>query len=129
MIFRCDSISQQLVGQSVIHSFRLRACFHWYPPNKLTKLGRCDSYTIEWLNNSSARLQDCWACKLGLIGMLKLPGLLQLAGWAGSVPTSTYKYLKVPRSTSKYQEVPQSTKKYFKVPRSNSSIQKYPQST
>ena len=24
--------------------------------NKLTKLGRCDSYTIEWLNNRTARL-------------------------------------------------------------------------
>ena len=24
--------------------------------NKLTKLGRCDSYTIDWLNNRTARL-------------------------------------------------------------------------
>ena len=24
--------------------------------NKLTKLGRCDSYTIEWLNDRIARL-------------------------------------------------------------------------
>ena len=28
--------------------------------NKLTKLGRCDSYTIDWL---LIKLSDCWDCK------------------------------------------------------------------
>ena len=34
----------------------------WFERNKLTKLGRCDSYTIKWLNNRTARL-------LGLLGI------------------------------------------------------------
>ena len=41
--------------------------------NKLTKLSRCDSYTIEWRSNNTARL-------LGLLGLLartaKLIGLI-----------------------------------------------------
>ena len=58
--------------------------------SKLTKLGRCDSSTKEWLKLG---LQDCWNF---LLRLLELP-----------------EYLKVPRSTSNYLNVPQNTSKAF----------------
>ena len=80
--------------------------------NNLTKLGRCDSYTIEWQNTSTGRL-------LGLLAVIVLQARTDRNARAarigkylkvpGKVPQSTYKYLKVPRSASKYLEVPQST--------------------
>ena len=50
--------------------------------NKLTKLGRCDSYTIEWLDNRAARLLGLLGLQaiivelIGLIVMQELLGLL-----------------------------------------------------
>ena len=63
--------------------------------NKLTKLGRCDSYTIDWL---LIKLPDCWDCKTartlrntrnsspelsGLLGVAGLRGLEVCEGLAG----------------------------------------------
>ena len=52
--------------------------------NKLTKLGRCDRYTIEWLNNRTARL-------LGLLGheMAIFPVLQKLTHMSSESSYST----------------------------------------
>ena len=44
-----------ILAKSLIPNL-LRACAIVHGSTWLTKLGRCDSYTMEWLNNRTARL-------------------------------------------------------------------------
>ena len=52
--------------------------------NKLTKLGRCDSYTMEWLNNRTNSLKKmvpfAWPDWQGLVGSAGLVVLARISG-------------------------------------------------
>ena len=44
--------------------------------NKLTKLGRCSSYAIEWLNKSTARLRGLLEVQARTAKLIRMPELL-----------------------------------------------------